>query len=109
MSSLSNPDTATSTGPASSQAAFSAPRPNAPRDSWLRTESDIAYAVPLIGMAARHLRRLLASLLARRAALLSAAGVCMVQPARVRRAASAWNSGKSHRAFDEPLAQAGPG
>ena len=49
MSSLSNPDTATSTGPASRQAAFSAPRPNAPRDSWLRTESDIAYAVPLAG------------------------------------------------------------
>jgi hypothetical protein len=51
----------------------------------------------------------LAILLAQRTALLSAVGVCMVQPARVRRAASAWNGGKSHRAFDETLAQPGAG
>jgi hypothetical protein len=32
--------------------------------------------------------------LARLAALLSAAGLCLVQPATVRSAASAWNGGK---------------
>jgi hypothetical protein len=39
--------------------------------------------------------------LARLAALLFTAGMCLVQPARVRRAASAWKDGKSHRAFGE--------
>ena len=39
--------------------------------------------------------------LARLAALLLTAGLCLVQPARVRRAACAWNGGKSHRTFDE--------
>ena len=100
MSRPGNSHTATSTGPASNPAAVYAPRPHDRRDSRPRTGSDAASPVPLIGMAARHLRRCLAILLARRAALLSAAGVYMVQPARVRRAASAWNSGKSHRAFD---------
>jgi len=47
--------------------------------------------------------------LARLAASLSAAGLCLVQPARVRRAAGEWNGGKSHRAFDETLAQPGAG
>ena len=41
--------------------------------------------------------------LARLAALLFTAGLCLVQPAKVRRAASAWKGGKSHRAFDEML------
>ncbi len=49
MSSLGNPDTATSTGPASRQAAVAAPRPHDPRDSWLHTGFDVAYAVPLAG------------------------------------------------------------
>ena len=43
----------------------------------------------------------LAIALARVAALLFTAGLCLIQPARVRRAASAWKGGKSHRAFDE--------
>ena len=38
---------------------------------------------------------------ARLAALLFTAGLCLIQPAKVRRAASAWKGGKSHRAFDE--------
>ena len=44
--------------------------------------------------------------LARLAALLFTAGLCLVQPARVRRAASAWKGGKSHRAFDEEACSA---
>jgi hypothetical protein len=51
----------------------------------------------------------LAISLARLAASLSAAGLCLVQPARVRRAASAWNGGESHRALDETLARPGAG
>lgn len=39
--------------------------------------------------------------LARLAALLFTAGLCLIQPARVRRAASAWKGGKSHRTCDE--------
>ena len=38
--------------------------------------------------------------LARLAALLLTAVVCLTQPARVRRAASAWKGGKSHRLRD---------
>ena len=38
--------------------------------------------------------------LARLAALLLTAVVCLSQPARVRRAASAWKGGKSHRLRD---------
>jgi hypothetical protein len=38
--------------------------------------------------------------LARLAALLFTATLCLIQPARVRRAASAWKGGKSHRACD---------
>ncbi len=41
--------------------------------------------------------------LARLAALLFTAGLCLIQPARVRRAASAWKGGKSHRTRDELL------
>ncbi len=47
--------------------------------------------------------------LARLAALLFMAGLCLVQPGRVRRAASAWKGWKSHRAFDEMPALSGPG
>ena len=36
--------------------------------------------------------------LARLAALLFTAALCLIQPVRVRRAASAWKGGKSHRA-----------
>ena len=39
--------------------------------------------------------------LARLAALLFTAALCLIQPARVRRAASAWKGGKSHRRCDE--------
>lgn len=42
--------------------------------------------------------------LARLAALVFTAGLCLVQPAKVRRAASAWKGGKSHRAYDEKRA-----
>jgi hypothetical protein len=38
--------------------------------------------------------------LARLAALVCTAGLCLIQPARFRRAVSAWKGGKSHRAFD---------
>jgi hypothetical protein len=47
--------------------------------------------------------------LARLAALLSAARLCLVQPAGVRRVAGAWNGGKPHRAFHETWAQPGAG
>ena len=42
--------------------------------------------------------------LVRFAALAVTAALCLVQPARVRRAATAWRGGKSHRRFDERLA-----
>ena len=42
--------------------------------------------------------------LARLAASVFTAALCLVQPARVRRAASAWKGGKSHRRCDESLA-----
>jgi hypothetical protein len=45
----------------------------------------------------------------RLAALLFTAGLCLVQPAKVRRAASAWKGGKSHRVFDEVPALPGAG
>jgi hypothetical protein len=38
--------------------------------------------------------------LVRLVALLFTAGLCLIQPARIRRAASAWKGGKSHRASD---------
>jgi hypothetical protein len=44
--------------------------------------------------------------LARLVVLVLAAAVCLVQPERVRRAASAWKGGKSHRHYDE--SPAGP-
>ncbi len=47
--------------------------------------------------------------LARLAALLFTAGLCLVQPVKIRRAISAWKGGKSHRAFEEMLAAAGAG
>jgi hypothetical protein len=49
MSSPGNSDTATSTGPASRPAAVSVPHPHDRGDSWLRTGSDVASAVPLAG------------------------------------------------------------
>jgi hypothetical protein len=42
--------------------------------------------------------------LARLVVLVLAAAACLVQPGRVRRAASAWKGGKSHRRCDESLA-----
>jgi hypothetical protein len=47
--------------------------------------------------------------LARLAALPFTARLCLVQPARVARAASAWKGGTSHRAFDEVPARSGAG
>jgi hypothetical protein len=44
--------------------------------------------------------------LARLVVLLLTAALCLVQPARVRRASSAWKGGKSHRRCDE--SPAGP-
>jgi hypothetical protein len=49
MSRLGNCDTATSTGPTSNLSAVSAPRPHDRRDSWLRTGSGVANALPLAG------------------------------------------------------------
>ena len=40
--------------------------------------------------------------LARLAAVLFTVALCLIQPVRVRRAASAWKGGKSHRAASEP-------
>lgn len=51
---------------------------------WLLLACGVCLAIPL----------------ARLAALLLAAVLCLVQPARVRRAASAWKGGKSHRVRD---------
>ena len=42
--------------------------------------------------------------LARLVVLVLTAALCLMQPARVRRAASAWKGGKSHRRRDESLA-----
>jgi hypothetical protein len=39
--------------------------------------------------------------LARLAALLSSARLCLIQPARIRRAANTWRDGKSDRALDD--------
>jgi hypothetical protein len=41
--------------------------------------------------------------LARLVVLVLTAALCLMQPARVRRAASAWQGGKSHRRCDEAL------
>lgn len=51
---------------------------------WLALLCGVCLAIPL----------------ARLAALLFTAVLCLAQPARVRRAASAWKGGKSHRARD---------
>jgi hypothetical protein len=51
---------------------------------WLLIMCGVCLAIPL----------------ARLAALLLTAVVCLTQPARVRRAASAWKGGKSHRTSD---------
>jgi hypothetical protein len=40
--------------------------------------------------------------------LLFTAGLCLIQPARVRCGANAWRGGKSYRAFDEIPALPGP-
>jgi hypothetical protein len=42
--------------------------------------------------------------LARLVVLVLTAALCLMQPARVRRAASTWKGGKSHRRRDESLA-----
>jgi hypothetical protein len=52
---------------------------------WLLVICGVCLAIPLT----------------RLAALLFTAGLCLVQPGKVRRAASAWKGGKSHRAFDD--------
>jgi hypothetical protein len=52
---------------------------------WLLLMCGVCLAIPL----------------ARLAALMLAAVVCLAQPARVRRAASAWKGGKSHRTCDK--------
>jgi len=61
---------------------------------WLIVIGGVCLAIPL----------------ARLAALLFTAGLCLIQPARVRRAASAWKGAKSHRAFEDipALARADP-
>jgi hypothetical protein len=46
--------------------------------------------------------------LTRLAALLFTAGLCLIQPARVRCGANAWRGGKPYRAFDEIPALPGP-
>ena len=51
---------------------------------WLLLVCTVCLAIPL----------------ARLAALLFTAVLCLAQPARVRRAASAWKGGKSHRVRD---------
>ena len=53
--------------------------------AWLIIVCGVCLAIPLV----------------RLAALALTAGLCLVQPARVRRAASAWKGGKSHRASDD--------
>ena len=52
---------------------------------WLIVICGVCLAVPLV----------------RLAALLFTVAFCLIQPVRVRRAASAWKGGKSHRASDE--------
>lgn len=56
---------------------------------WLIVICGICLAIPL----------------ARLASLLFTAGLCLIQPARIRRATSAWKGGKSHRTCDETTAQ----
>lgn len=52
---------------------------------WLLVVFGVCLAIPL----------------ARLVVLLLTAALCLVQPARVRRASSAWKGGKSHRRGDE--------
>lgn len=52
---------------------------------WLIVICGVCLAIPVV----------------RLGGLLFAAGLCLIQPARIRRAASAWRGGKSHRASDE--------
>ena len=52
--------------------------------AWLAIVCAVCLAIPL----------------ARLAALAFTAGLCLIQPARIRKAASAWKGGKSHRAAD---------
>ena len=51
---------------------------------WLIVACGVCLAIPL----------------ARLAALLLTATLCVIQPSRVRRASSAWKGGKSHRVSD---------
>jgi hypothetical protein len=67
--------------------------PTAVRPGWLIVICDVCLVIPL----------------ARQAALLFTAGLRLVQPAKVPRAASARKGGKSHRAFDEVPALPGAG
>jgi hypothetical protein len=59
--------------------------------SWLLILCSVCLAIPLV----------------RLAALLFTAVLCLAQPARVRRAASAWKGGKSHRRFETLCSTAG--
>jgi hypothetical protein len=52
---------------------------------WLLVVFGVCLAIPL----------------ARLVVLVLTAVLCLMQPARVRRAASAWKGGKSHRRYDE--------
>ena len=54
---------------------------------WLLVIIGVCLAIPLV----------------RLVVLVLTAALCLMQPARVRRAASAWKGGKSHRRRDESL------
>lgn len=54
---------------------------------WLLVIFGVCLAIPLV----------------RLVVLVLTAALCLIQPARVRRAASAWKGGKSHRRRDESL------
>ena len=67
--------------------------PAAVMPGWLLVICGVCLAIPV----------------ARLAALLFTVGLCLVQAARVRGAASAWKVGTSHRALDEMPALPGAG
>jgi hypothetical protein len=56
--------------------------------AWLLVVFGVCLAIPLV----------------RLVVLILTAVLCLMQPARVRRATSAWKGGKSHRRRDESLA-----
>lgn len=79
-------------------AALAALRPHDRRDPWLRTgPNGIVCSVGLVIP------------LARLAALLFTAGLCLIQPAKAPAARLAWKDGKSYRAFDEMPARPSAG